>query len=116
MRKPLPQSKVVVVLVTCPTRAVARRLANGLVSRRLAACVNVLGGVESVFWWKGKTERCREVLLLVKTAPARVEQLRRAVLALHPYEVPEIIVVPIVSGHTPYLQWVVSASRQYASQ
>lgn len=95
-----------VVLVTCPTRAMARRLANTLVEERLAACVNALSGVDSTFRWKGKTERCREVLLLIKTTARRFERLRRAVVALHPYDVPEIIALPLSVAHPPYLEWV----------
>lgn len=99
----------VVVMVTCPTRKVARRLADTLVNGRLAACVNVLPGIESTFRWQGKTERCREVLLLIKTTARRFPQLRAAVRKLHPYDVPEIIALPIVAGHAPYLRWVTSA-------
>jgi periplasmic divalent cation tolerance protein len=85
---------------------VARRLAEQLVQRRLAACVNIVGGVESVFRWKGKMQRDREVLLIAKTRAASFERLRRAVASLHPYEVPEIIAVRVAAGHRPYLRWV----------
>lgn len=97
------------MLVTCPNARAARRLGTALVKRRLAACVNLVPGIESVFRWKGKTERCREALLLIKTTAGSFERLRRAVCALHPYEVPEIIAVPLVRGHQPYLRWVVSS-------
>jgi periplasmic divalent cation tolerance protein len=96
----------VVVLVTCPTRAVARRIAKRLVGERLAACVNVIAGVESVFWWRGKVDRAREWLLLIKTTAPRFERLKQAVLAAHPYEVPEVIALPVVAGHEPYLKWI----------
>lgn len=99
----------IVVLVTCPTLAVARRLATQLVKRRLAACVNVVPAVESTFRWQGKIDRCTETLLVIKTTNARFERLRRAVVELHPYEVPEVIAVPIVAGHRPYLSWVSSS-------
>ena len=102
-------SPVVVVLVTCPSRVVGRRLAQRLVNGRLAACVNMLTGVESTFWWKGRIDRCPEVLLLIKTTALRFERLRRAVLALHPYDVPEIIALPLSAGHPPYLRWVSSS-------
>ena len=101
--------KVIVVLVTCPTRTVARRLANRLVKDRLAACVNVLPGIESTFWWQGKVDRCREVLLVIKTTAGQFPRLTRAVTQLHPYEVPEIIALPLAAGHRPYLAWVRSA-------
>jgi len=100
----------VVVLVTCPTPAVARRLATQLVKRRLAACVNLVPKIESTFRWQGKIDRCKEVLLVIKTVKARFEALRRAVVELHPYDVPEVIALPIVAGHAPYLSWVASSS------
>ena len=101
---------MVVVLVTCPTAAVARRLARRLIRSRVAACVNAVPAVESTFRWQGKIERCREALLVIKTTAAGFERLRRAVLRLHPYDVPEIIALPVVAGHPPYLRWVGSAA------
>ena len=98
------------MLVTCPSRAVARRMAARLIERRLAACVNLVPAVESVFRWQGKTERCREALLVMKTTAARFIALKRAVLALHPYHVPEIIALPVTAGHAPYLDWVARSS------
>ena len=103
-------SQVVVVLVTCPSPAVARRLARRLVADRVAACVNLVPSVESTFRWQGKIERCRETLLIIKTTAAGFERLRRAILRLHPYDVPEIIALPVVAGHPPYLRWVGSAA------
>ena len=109
MKRQKSHSDVVVVMVTCPNAAVARRLAAVVVKRRLAACVNLVSGIESTFWWKGKLERCREVLLLIKTTVRMFESLRQAVLQLHPYEVPEIIALPVVAGHRPYLRWLASS-------
>ena len=109
MKKRKP-SKIVVVLVTCPTIAVARRLARQMVRQRVAACVNVIPRVESVFRWKGKIERCPESLLVMKTTAQSVTRLRRAVIALHPYDVPEFIALPVVVGHPPYLAWVRSST------
>ena len=108
MRRPRRSSRTIVVLVTCPSQAVGRRLAHHLIHARVAACVNVVPGLESVFWWEGKVDRCREVLLVIKTTAARFAGLRAAVLARHPYKTPEIIALPIVAGHPPYLQWVCS--------
>jgi periplasmic divalent cation tolerance protein len=104
--KPASGAKVIVVLVTCPTQPVARRLAALVVAKRLAACVNLLPGIQSLFWWQGKVEHAREVLLMIKSTRHQFERLRRAILAHHPYEVPEIIAMPLVAGHRPYLQWV----------
>jgi len=102
---------VCVVLVTCPNRRLANTLARELVGRRLAACVNLVPGVESTFRWQGKVNRCRETLLIIKTAAAAVERLRRAVIALHPYEVPEFLALSIRAGHRPYLQWIRDSLR-----
>ena len=104
--KPASGAEVIVVLVTCPTQPVAHRLAALVVSQRLAACVNVLPRMRSLFWWQGKVERAQEVLLIIKSTRQQFERLRRAILAHHPYEVPEIIAMPLVAGHRPYLQWV----------
>lgn len=96
----------VVAFVTCPDRRSARRVADGLIARRAAACVNILPGVTSVYRWQGKVERSAEHLLIIKTTAAGFSALRRAVLALHPYDVPEIIALPVTQGHRPYLDWV----------
>lgn len=96
----------IVVFVTCPTKRQAKRLAQALVKQRLAACVNLLPDVQSLFWWEGRVDQAREVLLLIKTTARRFEALRRTVCALHPYGVPEVIAVPIRQGHPPYLRWV----------
>jgi periplasmic divalent cation tolerance protein len=77
-----------------------------VVSRRLAACVNILPSVQSLFWWQGHVDQATETLLIIKTTAARFEALRRAVCALHPYEVPEVIALPIQRAHPPYLRWI----------
>lgn len=99
-------SLALVVLVTCPDRAVAKRLAEALVRRRLAACVNIVPGIQSVFRWKGKVERASEILLLIKTTAKAFQRLRQAIAQLHPYDVPEIIALPVQGGHAAYLAWV----------
>lgn len=105
-------AQYIVVLVTCPTKTSARRIAKRLLGERLAACVNVISGVESLFRWQGQVEQAREWLLLIKTAAPRVKRLTQAVLAAHPYEVPEIIALPITSGHPPYLRWIHTSLRK----
>lgn len=102
-------SPVIIVMVTCPTEAVARRMASRLIEARLAACVNLVPRIESTFRWKGQTEHCREALLLVKTTVTAFGRLKRAILTLHPYEVPEVIALPLAAGHRPYLSWVQGA-------
>jgi periplasmic divalent cation tolerance protein len=94
-----------VVYVSCPP-AQAEPLAAALVEQRLAACVNVLPQLRSLYLWKGELQRDDEALLLIKTNAERLEALKTAVLALHPYELPEFLAVPVASGHAPYLQWI----------
>ena len=109
MRRKTGAPDCIVVMVTCPSRAVARRLATAVVEQGLAACVNGLPAVESTFRWQGKVARCREVLLIIKTTAARFASLNAAVVSLHPYDVPEVIAVPVSCGHPPYLRWVASS-------
>jgi periplasmic divalent cation tolerance protein len=96
-----------VVLVTCGTLLEARRIARVVVTKRLAACVNiVLSPVESVYRWKKKVEKAREVLLLIKTTANLLAGLEREVKRLHSYEIPEFIALPIAAGSREYLSWV----------
>ena len=97
----------VVVLVTCASRAEARRIAREVVARRLAACANLLETpVQSVYRWKGKVEKAREFLLLIKTSAARLPALEDEVKRLHSYDVPEFLALPIVAGSHVYLRWL----------
>ncbi len=84
----------------------AARLAEMLVGAHLAACVQIMPEMESVYRWEGKIERQPEVLLLAKTTQAKFAELEREVRALHSYETPEIIAVPVIAGSTPYLEWL----------
>lgn len=96
-----------IVLVTCPTLALARKIARAVVQKRLAACVNVVRSkVESFYTWKDKLETAREHLLLIKTTAARLPQLEREVKRLHLYDVPEFIALPITEGSPEYLSWL----------
>lgn len=96
-----------IVLLTCPTLALARKIARAVVQKRLAACVNVVRSpVESFYTWKGKLETAREHLLLIKTSAARLPQLEREVRRLHTYDVPEFIALPITDGSADYLSWL----------
>ncbi|MCS7259525.1 MAG: divalent-cation tolerance protein CutA [Anaerolineae bacterium] len=97
----------IVVLITAPSREIARQIADALLDKKLVACVNLIAPVESRYVWKG--ERCtdEEVLLLAKTRAALfATQLVPTVKALHPYEVPEIIALPILMGAADYLAWI----------
>lgn len=99
----------VIVLTTWPASGDAAALAATLVGERLAACVNVLPEMESVYSWKGQVERDRECQLLIKTSAARLDALRQRLLALHPYEVPEFLVLPVAGGSDAYLGWLHAA-------
>jgi periplasmic divalent cation tolerance protein len=94
------------VLTNMPDREGALRLARALIERRLAACVNVLTGCASVYRWKGRVEQADEIPVLVKTRAARYPELEAAIRELHPYELPEILAVPLARGLPDYLQWV----------
>jgi periplasmic divalent cation tolerance protein len=94
------------VLSTCADRASAETLARVLVEERLAACVNLVPGIHSIYRWQGGVETADEVLLVIKTTAARVDPLTRRIEALHDYEVPEVIVLEAAGGGAPYLAWL----------
>ena len=101
-----------VVLVTCGSFKEARKVARGVVGKRLAACVNIgTAAVESVYWWKGKVETGREFLLVMKTTAARLKALEKEVKKLHSYDVPEFVVLEIAAGSREYLRWVEQSVR-----
>jgi periplasmic divalent cation tolerance protein len=110
---PVPsESAVRVVLVTVPDVDTGRSLAQNVVEARLAACGNVVPGLVSVYRWKGEVHQDLEALLVLKTTVSVVEALREKVLELHPYEVPEFLVLPVEQGHPPYLRWVTEAVEE----
>lgn len=95
-----------IVLCTCPDQNVATNIANALVDGRLAACVNIVPGLRSVYRWKDARETAEEVLLIIKSRADDYTPVQAAVRALHPYELPEIIAVPISTGLPAYLAWL----------
>jgi periplasmic divalent cation tolerance protein len=99
------------VLSTCPDAAVAQRMARSLVEDHAAACVSIVGPVTSVYRWREAVETAGETLLLIKTAADRYPDLERALRAMHPYEVPEIVAVPVERGLPDYLDWVRSCTH-----
>lgn len=101
----------VVVYVTAPPGRSARGLAKEILKSRSAACVNIIASVHSSYWWKGKLESAKEALLVIKTKRALVPKLMNVVRKNHPYTVPEIIAVPIVAGHKPYLDWLQNEAK-----
>lgn len=94
------------IVSTCPDAACAEQIARSLLDRKLAACVNVLPGVKSFYTWKGNCENDEEHLLLIKTLSGAYSVVEKAILELHPYELPEIIAVPIAAGLPGYLTWI----------
>jgi periplasmic divalent cation tolerance protein len=99
-------SERLLVLTTVASAEDAERMARTLVERGLAACVNVVPGLTSFYRWKGAVQRDEERLLIAKTRADRFEALRAALIALHPYELPEGVAVEITAGHEPYLRWL----------
>lgn len=99
-----------VVFVTVPAgdgkNDVGDRIAQKVVEERLAACVNRISGISSTYRWQGKVEKDTEDLLVIKTMPEKFSRLRDRVVELHPYDVPEVIALPIERGHHPYLKWI----------
>lgn len=104
-------SGLIAVLVTCGSEEEAGLLADALVGERLAACVNVLGPIRSVYRWEGAVQHDREWLLVVKTRAALLENLGARVRELHSYDTPEVIALPVQGGSAPYLQWVLDSTR-----
>ena len=96
----------IVVFLTASSGEEATRLADLLIGAHLAACVQILPEMESVYRWQGNIERQSEILLIVKTTAAKFADLEREVRVLHSYETPEIIAIPLVAASTPYLQWL----------
>ena len=103
---PCSRKKFVIVLVTAPDLKTARKLARAALQRHLVACVNIVRGIESHYWWQGKLEAAREVLILFKTSKSRLAVLERTILAEHPYETPEFIALPLERGNRGYLEWL----------
>lgn len=101
-----PVDDIVLVITTLPDRAGALKLAQSLVDRRLAACVNVLAECTSVFRWKGAVDEAAEVPVLIKTRAARYAEVEAAIREQHPYELPEIVAIPVRGGLDDYLRWI----------
>lgn len=95
-----------VVLTTVPDSKTAQKIAEFVIRKKAAACVSIVGGVRSVYRWKGMIERSKEVLLVIKTAPERYAELEQILRAMHPYDVPEILELPARRGLKQYLDWI----------
>jgi len=108
---PRPADAFVVVLVTVPSQEVAASLAKTLVEEQLVACVNILPGVRSIYRWEGKICDEAELLCVLKTRRTLFPAVRERVVSLHPYQVPEVIALPLTLGHAPYLDWLHHETR-----
>lgn len=100
------RNNVLIVLMTAPNRKEATRIARSLVMERLAACVNIVPEVTSIFHWEGRVQKGREVLLILKTTSRRYPALEKTIRSIHSYQVPEIVAVPVERGLDQYLEWV----------
>jgi len=104
----------IAVNITCGSMEEAEKISKTLVNEKLVACANILGGMDSIFWWEGKVQRTSEVLVMMKTVRPNFDKVAARVKELHSYQVPEIIAFPIVEGSNDYLKWIessVSANR-----
>ncbi len=95
-----------IILCTCPDQKTAEDIASALISQKLAACVNIIAGITSIYEWQGKLEKSAEQLLLIKSHIDKYIEIEGKIKSLHPYELPEIIAVPIDRGLPEYLQWI----------
>jgi periplasmic divalent cation tolerance protein len=104
-------AKFAIVLVTAPDLKTARALAKGALQARLIACANLISKIESHYWWRGKIESGAEVLLVLKTRKSKLAALEKLILARHPYDTPEFLVLPLSAGGEKYLDWLVAATK-----
>ncbi|CAN6288330.1 unnamed protein product, partial [Urochloa humidicola] len=102
----------IVVYVTVPNREAGKKLAGSIISEKLAACVNIVPGIESVYWWDGKMQSDAEELLIIKTRESLLDALTEHVKANHEYDVPEVIALPIKGGNLKYLEWLKNSTRE----
>lgn len=101
----------IVVFVTASNKKEAKKIAQELLRNRLCACVNIIDGIESFFWWKAKIDSASEALLIIKSTKLKLPKIIRLVKSKHSYEVPEIIALPIIGGFKPYLRWIDESVR-----
>lgn len=104
--------KHILVLSTCPGSISAKKIAQNLVTEKLAACVNIVPNVQSIFSWVGKMETAKEHLLVIKTTLDRYDDVEKRIKKLHPYELPELIAVPIQTGLASYLDWISTNTKK----
>ena len=107
-------SDFLLVLSTVPNEETAAKIAQNLLADRLAACVTRTAACHSMYWWKGQIEKDEEYILFIKTQADRYPELERKLIAIHPYDVPEVIAIPLVQGHDKYLEWL-KGETEFAS-
>lgn len=101
----------IIIFITTSNKKEAEKISRQLVKNRLAACVNILPGIKSLFWWQGKIDQGKEALLIVKSRKEKFTKIVKLVKASHSYAVPEIIAIPVVCGFKPYLNWINDSIR-----
>lgn len=104
----------IVVFVTVSNKREADKIAHALIEKKLCACVNIAGNIQSVFWWQGKADTAKETLLIIKSKRAKLSGIIKLVKALHSYAVPEIIALPVLAGEKKYLHWIDDSVRKSA--
>ena len=104
-----PARNIFIAFVTAPNIKVGRKIAKAILERRGAACVNIVTGLESHYWWQGKLECSSEILLIIKTTKARLSFLEKLVISVHPYETAELIAFPLTASTPKYLRWLVES-------
>jgi periplasmic divalent cation tolerance protein len=109
--KPEAEKMYSVIFVTAANAEEAQKIADRLIQDRLAACVNIVDNIKSIFWWKGKPDAGREALLIIKSKKSRLAKIIKTVKRLHSYELPEIIALPIIAADKKYLRWIDESLR-----
>lgn len=106
------KTEYLLVITNCPGSITAKKIAQDLIAEKLAACVNIIPGIQSFFAWVGKVDKANEHMLVIKTTAASYNALEQRIIKLHPNELPEIIAVPIQTGSAEYLKWISTNTRQ----
>lgn len=96
----------IILFITASNKKEAKHIAQALIKSKLAACVNVIDKIGSLFWWQGKVDRAKETLLVIKSRKEKLAKIIKLVRSIHSYQVPEIIALPIIGGYKPYLRWI----------
>ena len=102
----------IIIFITTSNKKEAQKIAQALIEQKLAACVNIIETIQSLFWWKAKVDHAREALLIVKSVKIKLTKIIRLVKSLHSYQVPEIIALPILAGNKDYLRWIDESIRK----